>query len=148
MKTDPELAARIAAAWQRQAERQRATEPTPTAEQHPDDKAERDAVRWLASLPPEQADAVLATAQRELADLATTPEAAGDPAFKCDRCPSRRFVDVAIHDGESTRRDCAECGRFAAFTVWYGEPTPRPQDGPGCGGATLHGSNIVRGANA
>jgi hypothetical protein len=37
-------------------------------------------------------------------------------------CGSRETVDVAIHNGRSTRRDCARCGRFLAFTVWHGEP--------------------------
>lgn len=36
------------------------------------------------------------------------------------RCGSTTWVDVAIHDGQSTRRDCARCGRFIDFSRWYG----------------------------
>ena len=36
------------------------------------------------------------------------------------RCGSRKTVDVLIHGGQSVRRDCACCGRFIAFMVWYG----------------------------
>src|SRR6516225_10946236 len=42
---------------------------------------------------------------------------------QCDRCGSTSFVDVQIHNGQSTRRDCARCRRFAGFPVWYGKPT-------------------------
>jgi len=42
---------------------------------------------------------------------------------KCDRCGCTSFIDVAIHTGQSTRCDCARCGRFAGFPVWYGKPT-------------------------
>ena len=35
------------------------------------------------------------------------------------RCGSATWRDVAIHDGRSTRRDCAECGRFIDFSRWY-----------------------------
>jgi hypothetical protein len=34
------------------------------------------------------------------------------------RCGARFGVDVPIHQGDSTRRDCAECGRFIEFTRW------------------------------
>lgn len=36
------------------------------------------------------------------------------------RCGSTTCREVAIHDGQSTRRDCAGCGRFLAFSRWYG----------------------------
>jgi hypothetical protein len=36
------------------------------------------------------------------------------------RCGSTTWRDVAIHDGQSTRRDCAKCGRFIDFSYWYG----------------------------
>jgi hypothetical protein len=36
------------------------------------------------------------------------------------RCGSNAWLDVAIHDGRSTRRDCARCGRFIDFSRWYG----------------------------
>jgi hypothetical protein len=44
---------------------------------------------------------------------------------KCDRCGCTSFIDVAIHKGQSTRRDCARCRRFAGFPVWYGKPTDK-----------------------
>ncbi len=40
----------------------------------------------------------------------------------CLRCHSRAFHEIPIHDGRSIRRDCASCGRFVAFSVWYGVP--------------------------
>jgi hypothetical protein len=43
------------------------------------------------------------------------------------RCGSTTWLDVAIHDGQSTRRDCARCGRFIDFSRWYG--TVALQDG-------------------
>jgi hypothetical protein len=39
---------------------------------------------------------------------------------ECPRCRSTGFRDVPIHNGQSVRRDCARCGRFIAFVVWYG----------------------------
>lgn len=36
------------------------------------------------------------------------------------RCGSTTWHEVAIHDGQSTRRDCAGCGRFIDFSRWYG----------------------------
>ena len=34
------------------------------------------------------------------------------------RCGSRHGVDVPIHWGDSTRRDCAQCMKFLCFTKW------------------------------
>jgi hypothetical protein len=39
---------------------------------------------------------------------------------ECPRCRSTAFRDVPIHNGQSLRRDCAGCGRFITFVVWYG----------------------------
>ena len=36
----------------------------------------------------------------------------------CDRCGSNDFVDVSIHEGRSTRRDCAKCDKFIEFPTW------------------------------
>ena len=36
------------------------------------------------------------------------------------RCGSVEWRDVPIHNGESTRRDCARCERFISFPVWHG----------------------------
>ena len=38
----------------------------------------------------------------------------------CRRCGSTGWRDVPIHNGRSTRRDCAGCGRFIDFPVWHG----------------------------
>lgn len=37
------------------------------------------------------------------------------------RCGSTTWRDTPIHDQQSIRRDCAECGRFLDFPVWYGK---------------------------
>lgn len=36
------------------------------------------------------------------------------------KCGSQMFLDIAIHNGKSIRRDCAECGRFRSFPIWNG----------------------------
>lgn len=36
------------------------------------------------------------------------------------RCGSVTVSEVPIHDGRSTRADCAQCGRFRFFSLWYG----------------------------
>ena len=43
------------------------------------------------------------------------------PSDAVCRCGSTAWRDVPIHDGQSIRRDCAKCGRFIRFTVWYGQ---------------------------
>lgn len=43
------------------------------------------------------------------------------PAKAICRCGSATWRDVPIHGGQSTRRDCAGCGRFIGFPVWYGK---------------------------
>jgi hypothetical protein len=35
-------------------------------------------------------------------------------------CGSFAFRDTPLHHGQSVRRDCAVCGRFHSFPVWYG----------------------------
>jgi hypothetical protein len=37
-------------------------------------------------------------------------------------CGSTKWRDVPIHGGRSIRRDCARCGRFLGFPLWYGQP--------------------------
>ena len=49
-----------------------------------------------------------------------TRAAAAIPAKLVCRCGSTMWLDVAIHDGQSTRRDCARCGRFIEFSRWKG----------------------------
>ncbi|MDC0934983.1 hypothetical protein OAS39_01760 [Pirellulales bacterium] len=43
----------------------------------------------------------------------------------CDRCGYLAVVDVPIHNGQSTRRDCARCRRFRCFPKWYGKNLTR-----------------------
>jgi hypothetical protein len=52
------------------------------------------------------------------------PLAAGDATLKplC-QCGSTAWLDLPIHGGRSTRRDCACCGRFLDFPIWYGNDT-------------------------
>lgn len=59
---------------------------------------EREAIQWVESLPPEA------------------------PAGPVCRCGARGHVDISIHDGATVRRDCAGCGRFQSFPLWYGSP--------------------------
>jgi hypothetical protein len=42
------------------------------------------------------------------------------PAGGGCRCGSSEVVDVPIHGGQSARRECAGCGKFLTFSVWYG----------------------------
>ena len=57
----------------------------------------------------------------------------------CDRCGSTDFVDIPIHDGQSTRRDCAKRHRFMGWPKWYGkimteesQVRPLPRDALKC----------------
>jgi len=53
-----------------------------------------------------------------------TPEPdTAKPTKPVCRCGSTTWRDVPIHGGRSTRRDCARCGRFIEFPVWYGKTT-------------------------
>ena len=47
---------------------------------------------------------------------------------RCERCGSTDFIDVPIHAGESTRRDCRKCGRTAGFPRWYGLSTTKASE--------------------
>jgi hypothetical protein len=42
----------------------------------------------------------------------------------CDRCGATETVGTTIHGGQSTRQDCARCGRFRRFSTWYGRAMP------------------------
>ncbi len=42
----------------------------------------------------------------------------------CEHCGTSDSVAVPIHEGRSTRLDCARCGRFLRFSVWQ----PRPKN--------------------
>lgn len=39
----------------------------------------------------------------------------------CWNCGHTQCVDVVIHDGQSVRRDCANCGQTWDFSKWHGE---------------------------
>ena len=41
-------------------------------------------------------------------------------------CGSTQWRDVPIHGGRSIRRDCARCGRFLSFPLWYGHKEDEP----------------------
>lgn len=48
-------------------------------------------------------------------------------------CGSTSWLDAPIHNGRTIRRNCARCGRFLGFPVWYGKPeetlpTPTQED--------------------
>ena len=73
---------------------------------------------------------------RELARLAQRLRAAGslppwgaeaeaEPlpsgGLQCDRCKRVQFVEATTHGGRTVRLDCAKCGRFVAWKVWYGK---------------------------
>jgi hypothetical protein len=53
------------------------------------------------------------------------PQAKVEPG-RCRWCRSDRWVDVPIHEGQSSRRDCARCNKYGGHTVWYGKPVPWP----------------------
>ena len=118
-----DLQAQLRAAWNRTAAQSQP--PRPKAPQpDPDNDAWRIALRLLAGDPGWPGDA--------LPDLVVYVIPAS-PATAC-RCGSATWRDVAIHDGQSVRRDCDGCGRFLDFPVWYGatrEPRPVPDPG-GC----------------
>lgn len=37
----------------------------------------------------------------------------------CSRCGASSAVETQIHNGQSSRLDCAKCGRFIGFNRWY-----------------------------
>ena len=42
------------------------------------------------------------------------------PWTTCDRCGSTDHRDIPIHNGQSARRDCAQCNRFLGWPRWHG----------------------------
>jgi hypothetical protein len=66
----------------------------------------------------------LMAALATLDQLCATPQPALLAGPVCRLHPQAGVVDVPIHRGQSMRRDCATCGRFIAFTLWYGRPSP------------------------
>lgn len=54
-----------------------------------------------------------------LAPPVATIDAPAKPTKAVCRCGSTAWRDVPIHDGQSIRRDCGQCGRFLDFPIWY-----------------------------
>jgi hypothetical protein len=77
------------------------------------------------ALTPELLQQLVANKADLLAHLAAeqlqrdTPTSATGGAIAVCRCGSTTWRDVPVHDGRSTRRDCARCGRFIDFSRWY-----------------------------
>lgn len=67
----------------------------------------------------------------EPAKLADRPGDVQEADGHCRRCGATRFVDVAMHEGQSSRRTCAGCGRMVGFTRWYGQPMTPDEWMPG-----------------
>ena len=42
----------------------------------------------------------------------------------CPRCRSTDYIDIEVHDGQSLRRDCAQCQLAYGFSRWQGEDRP------------------------
>jgi len=62
---------------------------------------------------------------RPAPDAAPTPpvatrDAPSQPTKPICRCGSTTWREVPIHDEQSIRQDCARCGRFIDFSIWYG----------------------------
>lgn len=38
-------------------------------------------------------------------------------------CGSTTWLDLAIHEGRSLRRECSRCHKFISFPIWYGNTT-------------------------
>ena len=64
-------------------------------------------LRAASGLPPRQAEAE------------AEPLAPG--GLRCDRCKSTQLIEATTHGGQTVRLDCARCGRFVAWKVWYGK---------------------------
>ncbi len=39
----------------------------------------------------------------------------------CPKCGTTERKQFAIHGGQSTREDCAQCGYTFGFPLWYGK---------------------------
>jgi hypothetical protein len=52
--------------------------------------------------------------------IVATRDAPAKPMKPVCRCGSTTWLDVPIHGRQSVRRDCARCGRFIDFSMWYG----------------------------
>lgn len=75
---------------------------------------------WLATASPAPPKAARQPEPIEPQAPRPTPPPVAQTDKPVCRCGSYTYRDTPIHEGRSTRRDCAECGRFLAFVVWYG----------------------------
>jgi len=48
------------------------------------------------------------------------PEPPAPGELRCGRCGGVEVVEATTHGGRTVRGDCAGCGRFIGFTLWYG----------------------------
>jgi hypothetical protein len=87
-----------------------------------EDYLDRAANQWLEALPREKQDELLAAACEKsglICNADHTPAAKLVSGIRCRNCESQVALDVDIHNGRSTRRDCAGCGKFIEFSRWY-----------------------------
>jgi TubC N-terminal docking domain len=70
-----------------------------------------------AVLTPDYIDRLKANKAAILAALLPMPAKRRGICRRCGHCDA---ADVPIHTGQSVRRDCARCGRFVEFALWYG----------------------------
>lgn len=82
----------------------------------------RHKVELLAILTGDSGDSDETQNEPATAGVVSPSIAESKPAWRC-RCGSTTWRDFPIHNGLSTRRDCARCRRFLAFPVWYGQPS-------------------------
>ena len=50
--------------------------------------------------------------------LCSPPRLPPRPPGDCNSCGSDQYRDVAVHEGRSVRRDCAQCDKFIRFVIW------------------------------
>jgi len=45
-----------------------------------------------------------------------------EAGLPCEGCGSADFIPIKIHEGQTIRLDCANCGRVIGFPQWRGQP--------------------------
>jgi len=89
----------------------------------------------VGSRHPEKDCPVEAVSPAEVEALEGRTQKAASASKPICPCGSTRYVDTPIHNGQSLRRNCLQCGRFLGFPVWYEQrqedlrPDPIPADG-------------------
>ena len=61
---------------------------------------------------------------RAASSIAEQTRAAAPDVVRCWHCGSTSVVNVPIHGGQSTRRDCSRCAATQGFPIWYGIAAP------------------------